>query len=226
MIIYGKQLLFHLIDNHKDKIEKIYLAKELDSSTFNKISKVGVKIEKLDFKKAQAMARGGNHQGFLAEVKEFEFASFEDLKKSNFLVVLYGLSDVGNIGAIVRTAYALGVDGLLVVSKSLAIEGIIRSSSGAAYELPICVIEDGLSLINELKQAKFKVYASASGGTDARSIKYADRKVLVMGSEGDGIPNKALSKCDECIGIKMNKSFDSLNVSAAFAIICDRMVNV
>ena len=225
MIIYGKQLLFHLIDNHKEKIEKIYLAKEVDTPTFNKISRVGVKIEKLDFKKAQALSRGGNHQGFLAEVKEFEFSNFDELKKGSFLAVLYGLSDVGNIGAIVRTAYALGVDGLIVVTKSLAIEGIIRSSSGAAYELPICVVSDGLSLINELKQAGFKFYASASGGKSVGDIKKKKKKAIIMGSEGEGIQNKALNKCDECVGIKMNKSFDSLNVSVAFGIICDRMVN-
>ncbi|NLK65925.1 MAG: 23S rRNA (guanosine(2251)-2'-O)-methyltransferase RlmB [Campylobacteraceae bacterium] len=225
MIIYGKQLLFHLIDSHKEKINKIYLAKEVDTPTFNKISRVGVKIEKLDFKKAQAMARGGNHQGFLAEVDEFEFASLDELKKGSFLAILYGLSDVGNIGAITRTAYALGVDGLIVVTKSLAIEGIIRSSSGAAYELPICVVEDGLSLLNELKQTGFTLYAAASGGADVSKAKFAEKKALIMGSEGEGIPNRALKKCDENIGIKMKRSFDSLNVSVAFGIICDRMVN-
>lgn len=223
MIIYGKQLFLHLLKNHKDEFLKIFLAKECDKALFREISKLNIKIEKLDFKKAQALARGGNHQGFLAEVKDYKFSEFKDLKSKNFLAVLYNLSDVGNIGAIVRSAYALGVDGVIIVTKSLAIEGIIRSSSGAAYEIPICKFEDGLTLLNELKQVGFKIYASDAKGKNLKE--FASKKVLVMGSEGEGIPNKAIQKCDELIGIEMRNNWDSLNVNAAFAIFCDRMTN-
>ena len=71
----------------------------------------------MDNQKAQALAHGGNHQGFLAEVEEFEFKSIDEIKKQNFIAILYGLSDVGNIGAIVRTAHALGCGGVVVVAK-------------------------------------------------------------------------------------------------------------
>ncbi|PSM52181.1 rRNA methyltransferase, TrmH family, group 3 [Campylobacter blaseri] len=225
MIIYGKQLFLHILDRHKEKLETIYLAKECDKQTFRKIASSGVRIERVDNKKAQAMARGGNHQGFLAKVKDFEFASIDGLKNKNFLVILYGLSDVGNIGAITRTAYALGADGIVIVSNSLSIEGIIRASSGAAYEIPICTIKNGLDLINELKQVGFSIYGSAKGGKSVQEVKFSSKKALIMGSEGEGIPNKVLQKCDDCLGIKMNNDWDSLNVSAAFAIICDRIIN-
>jgi RNA methyltransferase, trmH family, group 3 len=56
-------------------------------------------------------------------------------------------------------------------------------------------------------------------------MKFAGKRALVMGSEGEGIPQKALAKCDECVGIKLKDGWDSLNVSAAFAIICDRMID-
>ncbi|CZE46606.1 23S rRNA (guanosine(2251)-2'-O)-methyltransferase RlmB [Campylobacter geochelonis] len=225
MIIYGKQLFLHLLEKHKEKIIKIYLAKECEKPLFSKIAKLGVKIERPDTKKAQALARGGNHQGFLAEVEPFVFGNLNELKKENFIVILYGLSDVGNIGAIVRTAHALGASGVIVVAKSLAMEGIIRTSSGAAYEIPICMVEDGLSLLNELKQVGFSVYGTASSGKNLSGFKFKPKVALVMGSEGDGMPKKAYEKCDECVGIKMKNSWDSLNVSAAFAIICDRIVN-
>ena len=104
-------------------------------------------------------------------------------------------------------------------------EGVLRASSGAAYEANIALVEDGLSLLNELKQVGFKIYATASGGKNAHEVKF-DRKVaLVMGSEGEGLHKKVLTKSDEIVGIKMKNDWDSLNVSAAFAILCDRIIN-
>ena len=80
-------------------------------------------------------------------------------------------------------------------------------------------------MLNELKQFSFKIYATASNGKNVKEMKFAGKRALVMGSEGEGIPQKALVKCDECIGIKLKEGWDSLNVSAAFAIICDRMID-
>ena len=225
MIIYGKQLFLHIIKNYKKKVKTVYLAKECDKALFSQIVGVGAPIKRVDNQKAQALARGGNHQGFLAEVEEFEFKSIDEIKKQNFIAILYGLSDVGNIGAIVRTAYALGCGGIVVVAKNLAMEGVLRASSGAAYEANISLVEDGLSLLNELKQIGFKIYATASGGKNAHEVKFDQKVALVMGSEGEGLHKKVLAKSDEIVGIKMKNDWDSLNVSAAFAILCDRIIN-
>lgn len=225
MIIYGKQLFLHLLKHHSDKFEKVYLAKEIEKSIFREITKLNLEIIKVDNKKAQALAKGGNHQGFLAEVSEFELASFNALKELNSLAILYNLTDVGNIGAILRTAYALGIEGVVVVAKNLQLPGIIRSSSGAAYEIPIALHSDGLTLINELKQVGFTTYAADAKGSDIRSVKFADKKAIILGNEGEGVPGKAIARCDELVAIRMKSGWDSLNVSAAFAIICDRMMN-
>ena len=225
MIIYGKQLFLHILNKRPQILEEIYLSKECDKKLFSKICGTGKKIIRVDNQKAQSLARGGNHQGFLANVSEFEFLDIAELKKLNFIAILYGISDVGNIGAIARSAYALGCEGLVRVAKSINMQGVLRSSSGAAYEIPIAIFEDGLSLLNELKQFGFKIYATASNGKNVKEMKFAGKRALVMGSEGEGIPQKALVKCDECIGIKLKEGWDSLNVSAAFAIICDRMID-
>ncbi|WP_103600273.1 23S rRNA (guanosine(2251)-2'-O)-methyltransferase RlmB [Campylobacter concisus] len=225
MIIYGKQLFLHILNKRPQILEEIYLSKECDKKLFSKICGTGKKIIRVDNQKAQSLARGGNHQGFLANVSEFEFSDIAELKKLNFIAILYGISDVGNIGAIARSAYALGCEGLVIVAKSINMQGVLRSSSGAAYEIPIAIFEDGLSLLNELKQFGFKIYATASNGKNVKEMKFAGKRALVMGSEGEGIPQKALVKCDECIGIKLKEGWDSLNVSAAFAIICDRMID-
>ena len=225
MIIYGKQLFLHILNKRPQILEEIYLSKECDKKLFSKICGTGKKIIRVDNQKAQSLARGGNHQGFLANVSEFEFSDIAELKKLNFIAILYGISDVGNIGAIARSAYALGCEGLVIVAKSINMQGVLRSSSGAAYEIPIAIFEDGLSLLNELKQFGFKIYATASNGKNVKEIKFAGKRALVMGSEGEGIPQKDLAKCDECIGIKLKEGWDSLNVSAAFSIICDRMID-
>ena len=225
MIIYGKQLFLHILNKRPQILEEIYLSKECDKKLFSKICGTGKKIIRVDNQKAQSLARGGNHQGFLANVSEFEFSDITELKKLNFIAILYGISDVGNIGAIARSAYALGCEGLVIVAKNINMQGVLRSSSGAAYEIPIAIFEDGLSLLNELKQFGFKIYATASNGKNVKGMKFAGKRALVMGSEGEGIPQKALAKCDECIGIKLKEGWDSLNVSAAFAIICDRMID-
>ncbi len=225
MIIYGKQLFLYILNKRPQILEEIYLSKECDKKLFSKICGTGKKIIRVDNQKAQSLARGGNHQGFLANVSEFEFSDITELKKLNFIAILYGISDVGNIGAIARSAYALGCEGLVIVAKSINMQGVLRSSSGAAYEIPIAIFEDGLSLLNELKQFGFKIYATASNGKNVKEMRFAGKIALVMGSEGEGIPQKALAKCDECIGIKLKEGWDSLNVSAAFAIICDRMID-
>lgn len=227
MIIYGKQLFLHVIEKMPDVIEEVYLAKECDKKLFSKIKRLHVEITKLDFKKAQALAKGGNHQGFFAKIKPIEFHALNEAKDAKFLVMLYGLSDVGNIGAICRSAYVFGADGVVIVGvKSLNLEAIIRTSSGAVLELPIYFEKDGLSAINELKQKGFLTYASAMDGVDIKSIdKNDDKKVLIMGSEGEGIPKKALAKSDKIVKINMIREFDSLNVSVATAILCDRIVN-
>ena len=227
MIVYGKQVFFYILNRHKELINELYLAKECDKASFKEITKSGFKIKKLDFKAAQSLARGGNHQGFLLDIKDYEFKSFNALKNSDFLVILYGISDVGNIGAIARTAYALGVSSLIFIGENLAMQGVIRASSGAALDINIALSNDILSVLNELKQLDFKIFASASGGKEIHKLEFPKgKKALIMGSEGFGLPLKVITKCDECVGIAMKNNFDSLNVSAAFAILCDRIVNV
>lgn len=226
MIIYGKQLFLHILGKSPKKFRTIYLAKECDKKLFSRIAKLDVPIVRVDPKKAQGLARGGNHQGFLAEIDPVEFAPVESLKNESFLVMLYGLTDVGNIGAICRSVYAFGAGGLIIAGvKQINLEGIIRTSSGAAFELPIALAPDGLGTMNELKQVGFSLYGSDMQGKDVRDVEIAEKKVLVMGSEGEGIPKKALEKCNERVSIRMARAFDSLNVSAATAVLCDRIAN-
>jgi len=226
MLVYGKQIFFYILKHHKELINELYLAKECDKKSFDLIARSGFKIKKLDFKAAQAYAKGGNHQGFLLDIKPFKFSSLSAIKTSEFIVMLCGVSDVGNIGAIARTAYALGVDAMIFANDHLNMQGVIRTSSGAVLDLPLVLSRDYLSILNELKQAGFYLYASALKGEEIHKTHIIKgKKVLVLGSEGFGLSDKIVKKCDKSLSIAMRNDFDSLNVNAAFAIFCDRIMN-
>ena len=226
MIIYGKQLILHLLEHYPKRIETIFLAKECEPKLFSQMARVTDKICRIDEKKAQALSRGGNHQGFIAQIKDVELTSFNEIKKGSFLVVLDEVTDVGNIGAIARSAYAFGADGLILSGvKTCNLEAILRTSSAAAFELPIAVCASTKDMINELKQMGFSLYGADMGGVDVKEVTFAPKRVLIMGSEGKGLSPKVKEKLDKVISIKMARAFDSLNVSAAAAILCDRIAN-
>jgi len=227
MIVYGKQISLYILDNFPQMIEEIYLQKEIDKKLFYRFQKLDKKIIRVDFKKAQALAKGGNHQGFLLSIKDIGFAKLSDIKQdSDFLLVLYNITDVGNIGAIVRSAYAFGVDAIIITAqKHFSLEPIIRSSAGAMLNMPMVLYSNALDLLNELKMVGFETYGAGFGGKDIRDVSFGKKKAVFLGNEGEGIPHKIMTKMDEKITINMVRSFDSLNVSAASAVICDRIAN-
>jgi 23S rRNA (guanosine2251-2'-O)-methyltransferase len=225
MIIYGKQVCLHAMQEHESAIKTVYIAKKgvLPQKLFESYKP---RIKFLEEKWAQSMSKGGNHQGILIEMEAFKQSDLTSLKKESFIVVLDMLTDTGNIGAIVRSAYALGADGIIATGvKTLNFSSIIRTSSGALLEMPFVIIPNILDVLNELKQVDFKVYGAGMQGSRVESCQFSNKKVLVLGSEGQGISKRATSKIDEMISIEMKHEFDSLNVSAAAAILIHRMGN-
>ncbi len=228
MIIYGKQVCLHALEHHAEKIKTVYVAQKganskgaLPKALFHQFHD---KIKFLEEKWAQSMSKGGNHQGLLIEMDEFEESSFSEIKKNNFIVVLDGLTDVGNIGAIVRSAYALGAEAIIATGvKQLNFSAIIRSSSGAMLDMPFMIAPNILDSFNELGQLGFTVYGASMDGENVQNVTFEEKRVLVMGSEGKGLSRKVLSKVDQSVSIEMQHAFDSLNVSAAAAILIHRM---
>ncbi len=223
MIIYGKQVCLHALEHHEAKIKTVYVAKKniLPQELFHKYHD---NIKFLEEKWAQSMAKGGNHQGLLVEMEEYEEVSFSQIKKNDFIVVLDGLTDVGNIGAIVRSAYALGADAIIIAGvKQLNMAAIARSSSGALLDMPLMIASNILDTFNELSQLGFCVYGASMEGENIQSVSFSAKRVLVLGSEGKGLSKKVMGKVNHMVSIEMKHAFDSLNVSAAAAILIHRM---
>ena len=223
MIIYGKQIVLYVLEKHPHLIDEVMFSKEIDKKLFSKFLKLGKKIIKLDNKKAQGLSKGGNHQGFFLKLKEFEYTPIKDIKDMNFVLVLDGLTDVGNIGAIIRTAYSLGVDGIVASNvRTLNNSGIFRTSAGALADMPFSLYPKTLDLANELHQCGFALIGATMDGTDLKKygkIDKEDKVALFLGSEGEGIHPKVQKKLDLKVSIGMEHEFDSLNVSVAAGIL-------
>lgn len=176
-----------------------------------------------------------NHQGVLAEVSPVPYQDFNEVmeavkasEKVPFILILDRITDVRNFGAIVRSAECAGVQAVVIPNKNSAkiSSDAIKTSAGALYHIPVCRVLNLKKLVRELKfQQGMLVYAATE-----KAEKYyteADMKVplaIVMGSEDKGIDEGILNIVNEKIKIPMNGNIESLNVSAAAAVLIYEVV--
>ena len=224
MLIYAKQPIYYLINHYPQKIKTLYLARELDKKEYSRLMKMDFEVKRIPNEAAVKMSKNANHQGFLAEVEDYQLHDYQTFLNKEFILVLAGLTDVGNIGALIRSAYALGVDAVVVTGiKHLNIEPILRTSTGALFDMPLAVEQNIHNLLNDFKMSGFVTYGADMGGVDIREVKPAQKRVLVLGNEGEGLSARVSSKLDTIVSIKMAHDFDSLNVSVAGGILMERM---
>lgn len=167
-------------------------------------------------------ARGGVHQGVVAEVEEVASYSVEELvrgaKGTPLLVVLDGIEDPHNLGAILRTCDAAGVDGVVVQSRRAAALGgaAAKASAGAVSHVRIAEVVNIARAIEELKA--LGVWTVGLAGETPQSYDAIDFTVpsaIVLGAEGDGLRRLVRERCDFLAAIPMSGHVDSLNVSVA-----------
>ncbi|MFC3847802.1 TrmH family RNA methyltransferase [Helicobacter baculiformis] len=225
MILFGKQVVLHILTHYPSVALEWYLSKEVDKALFARLRahgrEHGSTIVRVDSQKAQAMARGGNHQGFLAKVHPPKSSSLATLKHMNRILVLCGLTDVGNVGALFRSVACLGFEGV-IMDTQLPYEGLARTSMGALYEVPFCVCPRLLDTVQELKDAGVYCYGAHIQGDDVRQVVFKHPLAIFLGSEGMGLTPKILRKMDRIVHIGMQSKVGSLNVSVAGAIMMDR----
>ena len=224
MIVYGKQVVTYILEKHEKLLKNIYLAKEIDKKLFSQINKKNIPFQRVDDKKAQGLSRGNNHQGILAEIEDFKPQKIENFKSINKIIVLTGITDMGNIGSIIRTAYSLGIDAIFVTGlKQVNWQGAIKTSSGAIFEIPVDLVTNVFDLHNDLKTSGFTTLGATLNGTDIPKECVEKKIALFLGSESEGLPSRLIKRLDHKVTIKMKNDFDSLNVSNAAAILIDRI---
>lgn len=228
--LYGKHALVEALENKPEAVKKIFLSPNVNDETIsNLIKKTGVSVAVMSDKEAKTAEGGVSHQGVIAKISpenlvlSYEnFISKLEVGKDTSLVLLSGLEDPHNVGAIIRSAAAFGVSGVLLPTKNQApITGtVIKVSAGMVFRMPIISIESVDGAIKDLKQRGFKVYGME--GESKNSVineSFIAPSVFVMGNESHGIEKETLRLCDEAISIPMNPKCESLNVAASAAIV-------
>ena len=219
MIIYGKRVVEYVIKKHPEIVKEILISKKLSKQELKKFR--DFKINFIDNKLAQKLSHNQNHQGYFAKIN-FNPIEYEIIGQK--IVVLDNITDMGNIGNIIRTSYALGIDLVIITGiKDLKWPQLIRSSAGAAIDMKIISFYNILELINILKTKGYKVIGADMNGKCKVNIE--NKLALILGSEGNGLSKRVKEKLDDIITIEMKRDFDSLNVASAAAILIDRISN-
>ena len=214
-------------------IDKVFLLKgEVDlplRQLANQARQQGAVLAEVDRHKLDAMSRTHAHQGIIAVAAVREYASVEDLLQAArdrgeppLLVVCDELSDPHNLGAVIRTAECAGAHGVIIPKRrSAGLTAVVaKTSAGAVSHLPVARVANLPSLLKRLKEEGLWIFGSAADGTT--SLYAADLKgpaALVIGSEGSGMSRLVSETCDFLVRIPMRGKLNSLNASAAAAIL-------
>lgn len=188
-----------------------------------------IPVESVDGAALRRMLGHQQHQGVMALVAPLEYVRFADLRARlvsaagpQTLVLLDGVTDVGNFAALLRSAVAFGVKGILLPrhhSVSLTAT-VAKRSAGATEHIAIVQVGNTVRTLEVLKEAGFWIYgADRSAATAVGRMPWPERVVVVLGGEGRGMRRLVREQCDELVRIPMGTAIDSLNVAAAGAII-------
>jgi 23S rRNA (guanosine2251-2'-O)-methyltransferase len=195
----------------------------------------GVVVHREPVDSLDRRAQGQRHQGVLGEGEAITLASIEELasrvreKASGALVlVLDGVTDPHNFGAILRSAAGAGVDGVVFPERRSAQvnETVMRASAGTAGRVPLVRVVNLTRALESLKEAGAWIYGLAAGESSRDYLEepFDRATVLVLGSEGEGLHQKIQEHCDGLLEIPMPGGIESLNVSSAAAVMLFRVV--
>ncbi len=229
-LFVGREAVVQAMQQGK-QLEKIFLQATVHGETIDLIKKLaadtGTPISKVPVEKLNNM-NVSNHEGCIAQIAKVQYKDLQDVisyvvdgGEVPLMVILDGITDIRNIGAIARSAYALGAQALIIPDKGVGSlnEDAILTSAGALELLNVCRVSSLLKAVDELHLNGIRVFASEM--TAATSIEKCDFTVpcaIVLGGEEKGVYPALLKHSDEVFKIPMPGNFESLNVSVAAGI--------
>ena len=227
MLIYGKNAIREAINSGKT-INKLFVengAKDnVGAALLNLARDKKIKIVFETKQNMQKKVNTNKHQGFVAEITDFEYSSTQEilaLAESKgelpFVVILDSIMDPHNLGAIVRTAEAIGVHGIILQKdRAVAVnETVYKTSAGAISDMKIARVTNLSNEINFLKKQGLWVYGLELGGEPLYKANLRGPIALVVGSEGFGMKELVKKNCDSIVTLPMNGQVNSLNASVA-----------
>ena len=230
-MIFGIRAVIEAIQAGKD-IEKILLRRDMTSDLARELFAVMkdtvIPVQKVPVEKLNLIT-SKNHQGVIAFISPVTYQRIEDIipaiyeeGRNPFLVVLDGITDVRNFGAIARTCECAGVDAIVVPAKGGAPinSDAVKTSAGALLSIPVCREEDLTEALKFIAASGIKLVAATEKATnDYTNAKLNNPLAIVMGSEEDGIAPENLRFCNETVRIPLLGNIESLNVSVAAGVL-------
>lgn len=226
--IYGKNTVLEKLKKGSD-VEEVLLQKGIRLPEFDRLTREKkVPVKYLEKKQLDSLVQHGNHQGVVGIVKEYRYFTIEEIissipkSKLPLLVMLDGLEDPHNLGAILRTCDAIGADGVIIGKhRSVGLNGTVaKVSTGAIEHVKVAQVTNLRQTLDGLKNQGYWVVGTDSHeATDYRGFACDMPLVLVVGSEGKGISRIVLEACDFKVALPMVGHVTSLNASVATAIL-------
>ena len=235
-MIFGIRAVIEAIEAGKD-IDRLLIKKDLQGDLSHELFAVlkgqDIPVQRVPVEKLNRITRK-NHQGVIAFTTQITYQHVSDLVplifeqgRDPFFVLLDGVTDVRNFGAIARTCECAGVDAIIIPSKnSVSVNAdAIKTSAGALHTLPVCRENQIAQTLKYLRNCGIRIAAATEkGDMDYTKGQYSGPVCLVMGAEDKGIPQEHLALCDEWVRIPILGHIQSLNVSVAAGVLIYEIV--
>lgn len=228
-LIYGRHTVLSALESDRP-LNRIWIVEQLRHAPrfhalLSEAKGSGTLVDEVSYKQLDRMTQGATHQGVAAQVSPYEYWELPDLieraqasHERPVLIVADGITDPHNLGAIVRTAEAVGAQGLVVPQRRAAgvSSTVMKVAAGAIDRLPVARVVNLARSLETLKEAGFWIYGlSETADCPLHRVEFDRATVLVMGAEGDGLSLLTQRHCDQLVSIPLTGKTPSLNVSVA-----------
>jgi len=232
MIVYGANPVIEAIRSHPARVRYVAVVKDQGGrmqKLLAEAKEAGVTVRMVTTNEIVRLAGRGVHNGVVAEISEGSYADFHDTvmkEETKFVLILDGITDPQNFGAILRVADGFSVD-LVVIPEHESVSltpAAVKASAGASQWVLVSEVTNLARAIELLKEQGYWVYAAAAGGDRLDTIDFTGKVAVVVGNEGKGVRKNVLEHCDRTVSIPMFGHVDSFNVASAAAVVCYEVV--
>ncbi|ATQ35251.1 23S rRNA (guanosine2251-2'-O)-methyltransferase [Mesoplasma entomophilum] len=231
-LIYGKHAVNEFIKKHPNLIKKVYSSNNFKIEiTDYKFQVINTDIKKIE----ELIGHEVNHQGVIAEVKEFNYKPFnEALNEMNndepkLVLILDQIQDPYNFGAIIRSSSLLGVDQIVILDhKQVFVNStVVKTSAGTVYDMKISKVTNLSNAIKDLQKKGFWIYSTHlnSQSSDMRKVDFANKTAIVIGNEHKGVSELVMKNSDMNVFIPSTNTIDSYNANVAASLILFHVAN-
>lgn len=229
--IIGRNSVMEILRSDRE-VDRIYIQRGNLKGSINKIigmaKSKNIMIQEVDRNRLDQIADGGVHQGVAALVEPFKYSTIDEIlnlaEKNNqnpLVIILDGIEDPHNLGAIIRTAECAGVHGIIIPERRSAQvnQTVSKSSAGAIEHMKVARVVNISDTIDYLKEKGLWIYGADADGDEYFNTELSGNIGLVIGNEGKGISRLVKEKCDFIVKIPMFGNISSLNASNAASIL-------